>query len=107
MQVEVVSSEISIHPEWADLRQRGELQRAAPCGIAREVGGEEVRVCLLGEGVAVAKSGRSVPKGYCNLERMLAVIASRGAEIGACGTRMDARGLTEPELVDGVRRSTL
>ena len=38
---------------------------------------------------------------------MLAVIASRGAEIGACGTCMDARGLTEPELVDGVHRSTL
>ena len=79
--------------------------RLAGSLVERE--GEEVRVFLLGEGVAVAKSGQSVPKGYYNLERMLSAITSRGAEIGACGTCMDARGIGEPELADGVHRSTL
>jgi uncharacterized protein involved in oxidation of intracellular sulfur len=38
---------------------------------------------------------------------MLKSPAKRGAEIGACGTCMDARGIADGELVEGVRRSTL
>jgi len=68
---------------------------------------EGVRVFLMGDGVTAAKRGQSVPEGYFNLERMLRAVARRGVEIGACGTCMDARGLTDPDLVDGVRRGTL
>jgi uncharacterized protein involved in oxidation of intracellular sulfur len=38
---------------------------------------------------------------------MLAGIVRRGAEIAACGSCMDARGPTEGELVEGVRRASL
>jgi len=38
---------------------------------------------------------------------MLRGTAKHGAEIGVCGTCMDARGITEAELAEGSHRSTL
>jgi len=38
---------------------------------------------------------------------MLKVPLQHGAAVGVCGSCMDARGLTEPELVEGTRRSSL
>jgi uncharacterized protein involved in oxidation of intracellular sulfur len=38
---------------------------------------------------------------------MLKVPARQGAEIGVCSTCMDARGITDGELADGTRRSSL
>ena len=67
----------------------------------------EVRVFLMGDGASCAKAGQSVPQGYYSLERMLSGLHRQGAEIGACGTCMDARGLTQDDLVEGARRSTL
>jgi len=48
-----------------------------------------------------------VPQGYYHVESFLKMIARAGGEIGVCSTCMDARGLTDAELVDGTRRSTL
>src|SRR3990172_8201170 len=67
--------------------------------------GETVRVFLIGDGAACAKSGQKVPEGYYNLEIMLRSLARRGADIGVCGTCMDARGIAESELAEGCRRS--
>ncbi|MDP2953589.1 MAG: DsrE family protein [Chloroflexota bacterium] len=69
--------------------------------------GDEVRLFLLGDAVSCAKRGQQTPNGYYNLERMLKAAAGRGAAIGACGTCLDARGLKDDELVEGVRRSSL
>ncbi len=54
-----------------------------------------------------AKAGQKVPNGYYNLEHMLRSMARRGGKIGVCGTCMDARGITEIELVEGCHRSTM
>ncbi|MCC7069956.1 MAG: DsrE family protein [Deltaproteobacteria bacterium] len=69
--------------------------------------GQELRVFLMGDAAACAKRGQKTPDGYYNLERMVRSVASRGAGVGICGTCMDARGITEDELVDGCKRSTL
>ncbi len=69
--------------------------------------GEQVRVFLIGDAASCAKHGQKVPQGYYNIEMMLRVITRRGAEVGVCGTCMDARGMTDGELADGARRSTL
>jgi uncharacterized protein involved in oxidation of intracellular sulfur len=69
--------------------------------------GEAVRVFLMGDAAACARSGQKVPQGYYNLGRMLQVVAQNRGEIGVCGSCMDARGLQEAELVEGSRRSTL
>jgi uncharacterized protein involved in oxidation of intracellular sulfur len=69
--------------------------------------GEAARVFLIGDAAACAKSGQKVPPGYYNIESMLRSVARRGAEIGVCGTCMDARGITDDELAEGCHRSTL
>jgi uncharacterized protein involved in oxidation of intracellular sulfur len=38
---------------------------------------------------------------------MLKGLAPKGVPVGACGTCLDARGMTEDPLVEPVRRSTL
>ena len=69
--------------------------------------GEEVRVFLMGDASACAKAGQKVPEGYYNLQLMLNKLARAKGAVGACGTCLDARGIIEAELADGVQRSTL
>jgi uncharacterized protein involved in oxidation of intracellular sulfur len=69
--------------------------------------GVAVRVFLLADAVGCAVSGQAVPEGHYNLERMVAALVRRGADVGLCGTCMGARGLTDDRLVPGARRSTL
>jgi len=69
--------------------------------------GEKVRVFLIGDAAACAKSGQKVPEGFYNVQLMLGKVARSGSDIGVCGTCMDARGITDAELLEGARRSTL
>ena len=69
--------------------------------------GEEVKLFLLGDAAACAKGGQKVPEGFYSIQAMLSRVVRNGAEIGACGTCMDARGIAEAELMEGARKSTL
>lgn len=66
-----------------------------------------VTVFLMADAVACARRGQKTPEGYYNLERMLRRVVSAGGRVLLCGTCMDARGLIEPEMVDGAARSTM
>jgi len=66
----------------------------------------EVSVFLMADAVACAKAGQKVPQGYYNLELMVKSVARQG-EVLLCGTCMDARGLTDDQLVEGARRSSV
>jgi uncharacterized protein involved in oxidation of intracellular sulfur len=66
----------------------------------------EVDVFLMADAVLCAKAGQKTPDGYYNLERMLKPVVRKG-EVLLCGTCMDARGLTEGELTQGARRSSM
>ena len=68
---------------------------------------EEVRVFLLGDAVGCALQGQVVPDGYYHLDRMLAGAVRHGAEVGCCGTCMDARAIDDSQLLAGARRSSL
>lgn len=68
--------------------------------------GAEVTVFLMADAVACAKSGQKVPEGYYNLELMVKSVVRKG-EVLLCGTCMDARGLTNAELTEGAKRSTM
>ena len=68
---------------------------------------EEVRMFLMGDAAACAKRGQKVPQGYYNVADMLGMVARRGARIGVCGTCMEARGMSDAELVEGAQRSTM
>lgn len=61
----------------------------------------------MGDAAACAKSGQRVPQGFYNIDRMVRVVAQHQVSVGVCGTCMDARGVTEAELADGAKRSTL
>jgi uncharacterized protein involved in oxidation of intracellular sulfur len=80
------------------VRLAGSLSRAA---------GEEVKVFLIGDAAACAKGGQKVPEGFYNLQVMLGRVVRNGAQIGVCGTCMDARGIAETELIEGTHKSTL
>jgi uncharacterized protein involved in oxidation of intracellular sulfur len=67
----------------------------------------EVRVFLLGDAVGCAMAGQATPNGYYKLDRMIRAAANHGAEVGCCGSCMDARGITDAMLVDTARRSSM
>lgn len=69
--------------------------------------GVELRLFLMADAVGCAHRGQTCPEGFYNLERMVRGVASRGAPVGACGTCMDARGLTDEALIEGVHRSSI
>ncbi len=69
--------------------------------------GTELRLFLMADAVACAKSGQQTPEGYYNLERMLRGLATKEVPIGACGSCMDARGLIDADLLAGARRSSM
>ena len=70
-------------------------------GSLSKVDGEEVRLFFMGDAVSCAKSGQKVPEGFYNLELMIGKVARTGAEIGLCGTCMDARGIADTEIIKG------
>ncbi len=69
--------------------------------------GVEVKVFLVGDAAASAKKGQKVPQGFYNVETMIGSVVRKGGQVGVCGTCMDARGITESELTEGTRRSSL
>lgn len=69
--------------------------------------GVSVDVFLAGDAAACARGGQKVPAGYYNVATMLTSVLRRNGRVGVCGTCMDARGLTDTDLVEGARRSTL
>jgi uncharacterized protein involved in oxidation of intracellular sulfur len=83
---------------WNGLRLTGALARRD---------GQEVRVFMLGDAVGCAVAGQKVPDGYYHLDRMISSAERHGAEIGCCGTCLDARGITDELLVKAAHRSTL
>ena len=67
----------------------------------------EITVFLMADAVGCAKSGQKTPEGYYSLERMLKRFRSDAHHVLLCGACMDARGLSENELVEGARRSSM
>ena len=66
-----------------------------------------VTVFLMADAVVAAKSGQKTPDGYYNVERMLKGVLAGKGQVLLCGTCMDARALTDAEILRGVRRSTM
>lgn len=66
----------------------------------------DVVVFLMADAVISAKTGQKTPDGYYNAERMLKRVATKG-KVLLCGTCMDARGIDESEILEGVERSTM
>ena len=66
----------------------------------------EVLLFLMADSVACAKRGQKVPQGYYNVELMIRGVVNNGRVL-LCGTCMNARGLTDDEIIDGTKRSSM
>ena len=66
-----------------------------------------VTVFLMADAVGAAKKGQKTPDGYYNIERMMKRLAMAPHRVLLCGSCMDARGLTDSELVENAVRSTM
>jgi uncharacterized protein involved in oxidation of intracellular sulfur len=67
----------------------------------------QMTVFLMADAVVAGKTEQKTPDGYYNVERMLKrVLGSKGAVL-LCGACMDARGMSDDELMDGARRSSM
>lgn len=67
----------------------------------------KVRIFLMADSVTSAISNQITPQGYYNVERMLKSVILKGTEVKACGTCLDARGLKEIKLLDGIEYSNM
>jgi uncharacterized protein involved in oxidation of intracellular sulfur len=91
-------------PAYGDERSYNGLRLA---GALAKRDGTDAKVFLIRDGVTCAVAGQKVPDGYYHLDRMILSAARHGAQVGCCGTCMDARGITEEMLTEGTRRSSL
>jgi len=66
-----------------------------------------VSVFLMADAVVSARSGQKTPEGFYNIERMLNRVLAGKGRVLLCGTCMDARGLTQSDLIEGATRSTM
>jgi uncharacterized protein involved in oxidation of intracellular sulfur len=67
----------------------------------------QLKLFLMADSIRCAQAGQKTADGYYNLERMVRGVAGRGVPVGACGTCMEARGMNDEDLVDGVHRSNM
>jgi uncharacterized protein involved in oxidation of intracellular sulfur len=91
-------------PPYGTERSYNGLRLAASLAKSEGTG---VSVFLMGDAAACAVSEQETPDGYYNIERMLKLLAAKGAPIGVCGACMDARGIQSETLAEGAHRSTL
>jgi len=68
-------------------------------------GETDLRIFLMGDAVVCALAGQSTPQGYYNIERMLKGLVGR-ATVSACSSCMDARGIKNEDLTEGVGRGS-
>ncbi len=66
-----------------------------------------ITIFLLADAVLCAKQGQKTPDGYYNVERMMKRFTIDNHRLLLCGTCMDARGLSEAELMAGAKRSSM
>ncbi len=69
--------------------------------------GVDVKIFLLADAVFCALPNQKTPDGYYNIEKMFKSVIQKGGEVKACGSCMDARGLADLKLIEGVKRSNM
>lgn len=67
----------------------------------------QVNVFLMADAVGCSITNQTTPQGYYNIERMVKSVFSKGGKIKACGTCLDARGMRNLLLVEGVESSNM
>lgn len=75
--------------------------------LQAEAGKPELTLFLMGDAVGCALPGQMTPQGYYNIERMIGSITGKGAHVLACSSCLQARGLMELDLIEGIEVSMM
>ena len=67
----------------------------------------EILIFLMADGANCAIANQSTPNGYYNIERMLKLSLNKGAKVKVCGNCVEARGLKNIQLIEGVEISNM
>ncbi len=92
-------------PPYGSERSYNGLRLAV--ALAKHDSESTITLFLMADAVCCAKKGQKTPEGYYNIERMLKRFSLGNHRMLLCGTCMDAPGLTDGELMEGARRSTM
>jgi uncharacterized protein involved in oxidation of intracellular sulfur len=92
-------------PPYGNERSYNALRLAH--ALARKDPATSITVFLMADAVVTAKANQRTPQGYYNLESMLKRVLAANGKVLLCGTCMDARGLTEADVLSGAQRSTM
>jgi len=88
---------------YAKERALSALRFAATCDLE----GHKVKIWLFENGVYLAKKGQKPAQGLINYGQNLENLIQGGVEVKACVVCVEARGLTQADLFDGVRIATV
>lgn len=66
-----------------------------------------IRIFLMADAVTAAMPAQITPQGYYNVERMLKAVMGKQGEVRACGTCVEARGLEQVALIEGIEVGTM
>jgi len=75
--------------------------------LQQDQGVTGLSIYLLGDSVSYALPNQMTPQGYYNIEKMLRSLISKGAHVAVCSSCLQARGLAELDLVEGVEVSMM
>jgi uncharacterized protein involved in oxidation of intracellular sulfur len=75
--------------------------------LQREHADVQVAVFLMADAVTCALPHQTTATGYYNIERMVQAVLKKGGEVKACGTCINARGLADLPLIEGVEAGTM
>ena len=75
--------------------------------IALQAKEHKVNVFLMADAVFCAIPGQNTPQGYYKSDEMMGRVLLKGGRIAACGSCMNARGLTDQGLLKGVERGSM
>jgi len=75
--------------------------------LQKEYKDVQIRIFLMADAVLCALPNQLTPDGYYNLERMFRLVINKGAEVKACGTCSNSRGIRGLTLIPGIKISTM
>ena len=75
--------------------------------LQQEHGEAEVRVFLMADAVTAALPNQTTPEGFYNIARMLKAVLHKNGKVLTCGTCVEARGLQQPNLMEGAIVGTM
>ena len=66
----------------------------------------KINIFLVEDGILVGKKNQD-PSAYDNVGKWMKDVLSEGATVKACSVCMKARGMTEDELIEGIKKTTM